>query len=87
MALHGGVECGEINPDTARAQGILRQIEREAERIVEREGDFALELVARVERRGFLFEDRKAALQGAAEPGLLELEVSVISASARMSSG
>src|SRR5439155_13780217 len=60
LARHRGVEAIGIDRDAAGPQRVLRQVEREAERVVERERNLALELIARLERAGFLIEDREA---------------------------
>ena len=52
LALHGGVEGIRIDADAARLQGVLREVEREAVGIVEREGRVARELLALGQRSG-----------------------------------
>ena len=55
-------------------QRVLREVERKAVGVVERERGLALELVALLEAAALLVEDRKPALQRLAEARLLELE-------------
>ena len=55
------------------AQGILRQVEREAKSVVEAEGDLAGERRAGRKLRGLVLEQAQAALERAPEAGLLEL--------------
>src|SRR4051812_20516334 len=74
LALHSGVEGVRIDADAARLQGILRQVEREAVGVVERESRVAREVLALGEAAGFLVEDSEAALQGLAEAGFLQFQ-------------
>ena len=74
LALHRVVERREIDADAARAQRVLREIERKAISVVEREGGLAVEHVALCQARALLVEDREAALQRVAEAGLFQLE-------------
>ena len=74
LALHGVGERGEIDTDTARLERVLGEIERKAVSVVERECCDAVEHGAALELFALLVEDRKAALERAAEARLLELE-------------
>ena len=65
--------CG-VDRAALAAQGVLGQVEREAKSVVEAEGDLAGERRAGRELRGLVLEQAQAALEGAAEAGLLELE-------------
>ena len=58
LALHGGVEGIRVDADAARLQRVLRQVEREAVGVVEREGRLAGEVLALGQLAGFLVEDR-----------------------------
>src|SRR4029077_9883971 len=74
LALHGVGERGEIDTDAARLERVLGEIERKAVRVVEREGCDTVEHGAALEPFALLVEDRKAALERAAEARLLKLE-------------
>ncbi len=74
LALHRLVEGRGVDADAAGAQRVLRQVEREAERVVELEGGLAGERVALVHARRLLVEERQAAGERRAEARLLELE-------------
>ena len=67
LLRHGGVEAVRVDFDAARAQRILRQVERKAERVVELERDVARELVARAEIAGGFLEQLQSARQRFAE--------------------
>ena len=72
LAVHRIGEGRDIDADAARFQGVLRQVEREAIGVVQREGGVAVEHVALFEGAALLIENRKAALQGLAETRLFE---------------
>ena len=56
------------------AERVLGEVEREAEGVVEAEGDLAGERLARAQAAGLLLEEAQAALQRAAEAGLLQAQ-------------
>ena len=74
LALHGGRERVGIDPDAAGAKRVLREVEGEAEGVVETEGGLARERVALAEAAAFIGEQAEAALEGLAEAGFLELQ-------------
>ena len=74
LARHGGVEAVRVDGAALGAQGILGQVEREAVSVVELEGDLAGQRGRRRQPAGLLLEQAQAALERAAEAGLLELE-------------
>ncbi len=74
LALHGVGESRDINANAARAQRVLREIEREAIGVVEREGGVAVEHVALLEAAAFLFQKGEPARQHVTEAGLLQLQ-------------
>src|SRR5690606_32003337 len=73
LALHRLGEAVHIDADAARAQRVLRQVEREAVGVVKREGRLAGQLRAGREPARLLVEDGEAPRQGLAEARLLEL--------------
>ena len=74
LALHGVGEGREIDADAARAQRVLREIERKAIGVVEREGGLAVEHGAFLQAGAFLVEKGKPARQHVAEARLFQLE-------------
>ena len=75
LALHGGVEAGLVDGPALAAQDVLGQIEREAEGVVELEGDLAAR--ASGPRRAWSVssvEQLEAAVEGLVEAALLQLE-------------
>ncbi len=72
LALHRVGEGGLVDADAARLQRVLRQVQREAVGVVQREGDVAVEHVALLQGRALLVEDGKAAHQRLAEAGLFQ---------------
>ncbi len=74
LAGHGGVEAGGIDGTAFGAERVLGEVEREAERVVETEGDLAGEGLAGAETAGLLLEEPQATLQRAAEAGLLQAQ-------------
>src|SRR3954471_10235501 len=74
LLLQRQIERREVDADAARAERVLRQIEREAVGIVERERGLALEAVALLQRLTLVIEDGKAALQRLPEARLFELQ-------------
>ena len=56
LLVHRLVEAGRVDRDVARAQHVLRQVEREAERVVELEGDLALQRAAGAQAPGLVVE-------------------------------
>ena len=72
--FHRGREAVGIHTHAARAQHVLREVEREAVGVVELEGDVARELVALAEAaRGFV-EQLEAAVEHRLEARLFELQ-------------
>ena len=57
LALHGGVEAVEVDREAAGAQSVLRQIEREAKRVVEAERCLAIEHAALPKRARLVLEN------------------------------
>ncbi len=53
LAFHGGVEAGAVHRDAALAADIGRQVEREAEGVVQLEGGFAVDGLRVAGQRGF----------------------------------
>ena len=74
LAGHGGVEAGDVDRPALRAQRVLGEVEREAEGVVEAERDLARQRRALAQAAGLLLEQAQAALERAAEVGLLELQ-------------
>ena len=74
LALHGGGEGVEVNADAARAQCVLRQIEREAVGIVKFERGFARQVCAAGKSPGLLVQNGKATHQRGAEARFLQLQ-------------
>ena len=74
LALHGDVEDLRIDADAAGLQSVLRQVEREAVGVVEREGGLAGELLACGKLAGLLIQNGKTALQRLAEARLFEAQ-------------
>src|SRR5262249_58505684 len=74
LAFHRCVEGVGIDGDAARLERVLRQVERKAIGVVERERGLAVEPIALLEAPRLLVEDREPALERLAEAGLLELE-------------
>ncbi|MHC2377648.1 hypothetical protein ACVIHA_002023 [Bradyrhizobium liaoningense] len=72
LALHRIRERRLVDADAARLQRVLRQVEREAVGVVEREGDVAVEHIALLQARALLVEDGKAPRQRLAEAGLFQ---------------
>ena len=56
LLVHRLLEARGVDGDVARAQHVLRQVEREAERVVELEGDVALERAAGRQPSGLVVE-------------------------------
>ena len=71
---HRRVEAVEIDRAALLAQRVLRQVEREAEGVVEPERDRAGQRLAVAEPRGFLGQQVQAAVQHRLEAGLLQLQ-------------
>ena len=74
LLVHRLVEAFGVDLDVARAQHVLRQVEREAERVVELEGDLALERAAGRQAPGLVLEQLQAGAERALEARLLELQ-------------
>ncbi len=74
LAIHRRVEAGIVDRAALAAQNVLRQVEREAERVVELEGDFAVELALGRQARGLFFQKLQAAIQRLLEAGFLQLQ-------------
>ncbi|ESY36729.1 hypothetical protein X747_26690 [Mesorhizobium sp. LNJC384A00] len=74
LLLHRMGEAGKIDRDAALAQRVLRQIEREAVRVVELERRLAIQHIAGVQCIRRLREQAEAAHQRLAEARLLELQ-------------
>ncbi len=74
LALHRGLKAGIVDAETAGAQRVLGQVEREAIGVVELEGDLAGELFAALQVARLVFEHGEAAHQRGAETRLLELQ-------------
>ncbi len=74
LARHGGVEARRVDRAALGAQGILGQVERKAISVVELERDLAGQRGRGRQLAGLLLEQAQAALERAAEAGLLELE-------------
>ena len=72
LPVHRVGEGGDIDADAARFQRVLGEIERKAIGVVQRERGIAVEHVALLQAAAFLVEDREAALQRLAEPGLFQ---------------
>ena len=64
---HRGIEPGAIDPEALRAEGVLGQVIREAERVVELERGFAGERSARFHRGGGFIEQAQTVDERAAE--------------------
>ena len=86
LLVHRHVEAGFIDRHLARAQHVLRQVEREAEGVVELERHIARQHAALAERRGRFIQQRKAAAERALEALLFLLEGDFRSRPARGSS-
>jgi hypothetical protein len=67
LQRHRGVEGGDIDADPALAADIGREVEREAEGVVQLESRLALEDTVARQRREFAFEDAHAVLDGLEE--------------------
>ena len=67
LAFHGRVEAVRVHFQAAPAQDVLREIEREAERVVELERRCARELLALLQRSEFVFEQLQSIAERAAE--------------------
>ncbi len=87
LALHRRLKGLDIHGDATRTQRILREIQREAIGVIEPESRFAGEDLAITQLGHLAFEQRETTLQCVPETRLLERSVSVISVSARTSSG
>src|SRR6185295_6246638 len=74
LLVHQRVEAGFVDADLAGAENILREVERETERVVELEGDIAGKLAALLQARGCFLQQRKAAAQRALETRLFLLQ-------------
>ena len=74
LALHGVVETRQIDADAARAQRVLRQVERKAIGVVEREGGLAVEHGAFLQAGALLVEDGEAARERGAEARLFQFQ-------------
>ena len=74
LARHGFLEGIGVDSNTARAKGVFRQVEREAEGVVEFEGGAAVEGRALAHLGRCLFQEAEAARQGPAEAGLFQLQ-------------
>src|SRR4029079_4751756 len=74
LAVHRVGERCEVNGNAARAQRVLSEVEREAIRIVEREGSLAVEHRPSFEVFAFLVEDCEPTLEGATKARFFELE-------------
>src|SRR4030095_4327479 len=74
LALHGGVEAGIVDLLALAAQDVLGKVEREAEGVVELEGDLAGQRLVVAESGRLLVEQAEAAGQHLLEASLLELE-------------
>ncbi len=74
LRRHGGIEAFAIDAHAAFAQRVFGQIAREAEGVVELEGDFAGKRIARFQFRGRFVEQLQPARQRLAEAGFLELQ-------------
>ena len=74
LFIHGVGERSDIDADAARPERVLGEIERKAEGVVKRERGDAVEHVALLKVLARLLEDRKAAIERAAEPRLFEFQ-------------
>ena len=74
LALHRLAERVRVDADSARLQGVLRQVQGETVGVVEGEGGLAREVLARRQVAGLGVQDCEAALQGAAKPSLLQAQ-------------
>ena len=74
LAAHRGVEAVAVDRAALAAQGVLGQVEREAERIVELERHLAGQRCPGRQLGGLLLEQPQPALQRAPEAGLLQLQ-------------
>ena len=83
LALHGGVEAVRVDRKPAGAQGVLRQIEREAIGVVEPERRLAVQHAAVAKRARLVLENGEAPRQRRAKARLLELRASPRSATRR----
>ena len=74
LAGHGGVEAGGVDAAALGPERVLGEVEREAERVVETEGNLAGEGLAGAQAAGLLLQEPQAALERAAEAGLLQAQ-------------
>ncbi len=74
LAVHGILKAGKVDMNTAGAQGILGEVEREAIGVVELEGGFAVQAVALLQLAARLVKQRQTAVESLAEAGLLQLQ-------------
>ena len=72
LLFHRVGERRLVDADAARLQRVLRQVEREAIGVVQRERGIAVEHVALLQASALLVEDRQAALQRLAEARLFQ---------------
>ena len=72
LLRHRRVEAREIDGAALFAQRVLRQVDREAERVVQAEGDGAGQRLAGAEAGGLLGQQMQAAIEGLAEAGFLQ---------------
>ena len=72
LAVHRVGEGRLVDADAARLQRVLRQVQREAIGVVQRERGVAVEHVALLQAGALLVEDGKATLQRLAEAGLFQ---------------
>ena len=74
LLVHRLLEARRVDGDVARAQHVLRQVEREAEGVVELEGDLALQRAAGAQAPGLVVEQLEAGAERPLEARLLELQ-------------
>ena len=72
LLRHRRVEPGEIDPAPLLAQRVLRQVDREAERVVQPERDRPGQRLPVTQPRGLLGQQAQPAFQRLAEPGFLQ---------------
>ena len=74
LARHRGIEGGGIDAAALAAQDVLRQVQREAESVVQLEGDIAGQRAAGAQTAGFLLQQLQPAIQHLLEAVFLQLQ-------------
>src|ERR1700722_16219044 len=74
LALHGRIEAFSVDRKAAGAQSVLRQIKREAKRVVEPERRLAVQPAAVPKRARLVFENGEAPRQRRAKAGFFQLQ-------------